>query len=111
MKYFDSGDRDPSDVLASWLEGILKESVNELRLQTDFFSLDAIGLLLQSFDQCKQKDSLTRVLIGSNEASTLKGDALGLIDAMGIPRKHAQLLSITHILCAEHIADLDVGQP
>ena len=91
MRYFDSGDRDPAHALASWLEGILKEGVTELRLQTGFFSLDAIGLLIPAFDQCKQKDSLTRVLIGSNEASTLKDDALGLIDAMGIPRKQAKL--------------------
>lgn len=91
MKYLDSGSRDPAHALASWLEGILNGDISELRLQTGFFSLDGIGLLIPAFEQCKQENYTTNVLIGSNDASTLKGDVIGLVDALGIPRDGAQL--------------------
>jgi hypothetical protein len=91
LKYFDSGSRDPAHALASWFENILKEDVSELRLQTGFFSLDGIGLLVPTLEQCKQNDYPTKVLIGSNEASTLKGDVISLVDILGVPRDSAQL--------------------
>lgn len=91
MKYFDSGTRDPAQALASWLDGALSGDVAELRLQTGFFSLDGIGLLIPALEQCKQNDHPTKVLIGSNDASTLRDDVIGLVDAIGIPRDGAQL--------------------
>jgi hypothetical protein len=91
LKYLDSGSRDPAHTLASWLDDTLNGDVAELRLQTGFFSLDGIGLLIPALEQCKQNDHPTKVLIGSNDASTLKDDVIGLIDAMGIPRDGAQL--------------------
>ena len=91
MKYLDSGARDPSQVLASWLEDALSGGVAELRLQTGFFSLDGIGLLIPALQQCKQHDHPTNILIGSNDASTLKDDVIGLVDVLGIPRDGAQL--------------------
>lgn len=91
MKYLDSGSRDPSHTLASWLEGILSEDIKELRLQTGFFSLDGIGLFIPVLEKCKQEDYPTKFLIGSNDVSTLKNDVIGLVDALGIPRDGAKL--------------------
>ena len=91
MKYLDSGSRDPAHALASWLDGILNGDVAELRLQTGFFSLDGIGLLIPALEKCKQKNQPTNVLIGSNDACTLKDDVIGLVDALGIPRDGAHL--------------------
>lgn len=91
MKYFDSGERNPEHTLARWLENTLSEGVSELRLQTGFFSLDGIGLLIPALDQCKQNDLPTSILIGSNDAGTLKDDVIGLVDIVGIPRNGAQL--------------------
>ena len=91
MKYLDSGSRDPAHALASWLDGILNGDVAELRLQTGFFSLDGIGLLIPALEKCKQKNQPTNVLIGSNDACTLKDNVIGLVDALGIPRDGAHL--------------------
>lgn len=91
MQYLDSGSRDPADTLASWMENILSEEITELRLQTGFFSLDGIGLLLPMLENCKEHDLATNILIGSNDSNTLRDDAIGLIDALGIPRSRAQL--------------------
>lgn len=39
----------------------------------------------------KKQDLTTNILIGSNDASTIKADVAGLVDAIGIPRRRAQL--------------------
>lgn len=91
MNYLDTGSRDPAHALATWLERILDGDVAELRLQTGFFSFDSMGLLIPVLQRCKQNNQLTKVLIGSNDASTLKDDVIGLVDALGIPREGAQL--------------------
>jgi hypothetical protein len=91
VQYLDSGSRDPADTLASWMENVLSEDIIELRLQTGFFSLDGIGLLLPTFETCRTSDLVTKILIGSNDSNTLKDDAIGLVRALGIPRSRAQL--------------------
>ena len=91
MKYFDSGTRDPSQALAKWFEEVLSEEIAELRLQTGFFSLDGTGLLVPALDRASREDYPTRILIGSNDASTLHDDVAGLASIMRIPRGNAQL--------------------
>lgn len=91
MKYLDTGARDPSQALAKWLEDVFREDVIELRLQTGFFSLDGVGLLLPTLERCVKEDRPVNLLIGSNEASTLRDEVGELVIAMGIPRANAQL--------------------
>lgn len=91
MKYFDSGTRDPSQALAKWLEDVLSEDVAELRLQTGFFSLDGAGILVPALDRAGKEDRPTKILIGSNDGSTLHDDVAGLAGIMHIPRSNAQL--------------------
>lgn len=91
MRYLDTGGRDPAHTLASWLEATVQGDIEELRLQSGFFTLDGIGLLVPALEQCKINDRLTKVLIGSNDASTLRDDVAGLVDLIGIPRHGAQL--------------------
>lgn len=91
MRYFDTGGRDPGHTLASWIEGAVRGQVAEIRVQTGFFSLDGVGLLIPTLEQCRVNDRTTKVLIGSNDASTLRDDVAGLMGIIGIPRNHAQL--------------------
>jgi len=91
MKYFDSGTRDPSQALATWLEDVLREDIAELRLQTGFFSLDGAGLLVPALSRAGKEDRPTKILIGSNNGSTLRDDVAGLVNIMHIPRSNAQL--------------------
>lgn len=91
MRYFDTGGRDPLQTLAKWFEEVVQQEIVELRLQTGFFSIDGIALLHASLEQCRLRDRITKVLIGSNDASTLKSDIVQLVDALGIPRNGAQL--------------------
>lgn len=91
MRYFDTGGRDPGHTLANWIEGAVRGQVAEIRVQTGFFSLDGVGLLIPTLEQCRVNDRTTKVLIGSNDASTLRDDVAGLMGIIGIPRNHAQL--------------------
>ncbi len=91
MRYLDTGGRDPSHTLASWIEGVVRGQVAEIRFQTGFFSLDGVGLLVPALEQCRAADRTTKVIIGSNDASTLRDDVAGLMEIIGIPRNRAQL--------------------
>ena len=91
MRYLDTGGRDPVHTLASWLEEAVRDEVAEIRLQTGFFSLDGVGLLLPTLQECRANDRPTRLLIGSNDAGTLRDDVTALVDLVGIPRDQAKL--------------------
>ncbi len=91
MKYLDTGSRDPSQTLAKWLEETLRDDVTELRLQTGFFALEGVGLLIPTLDRFKANKLTTNILIGSNDSGTLRDDVAGLVDILGIPRANAQL--------------------
>lgn len=85
MKYFDTGDRDPQNSLAHWLTTILNDEVNEVRIQTGFFSIGGIGLFVQTLDRCRQSEYPVRILLGSNDMGTLRDDVAQLAVIMGIP--------------------------
>lgn len=91
MKYLDSGSRDDSQSLAGWLQSVLSESVAELRLQSGFFSLNGIGLLIPTLEKAAELDRPTKILIGSNDMSTLRDDVKALVGFMGVPRPAASL--------------------
>ena len=91
MKYLDTGSRLASDTLAYWLENALTEAIAELRIQTGFFSLDGIGLLVPTLAQSAQQNLPAKILIGSNDGRTLRDDVAGLATLLGVPRSCAQL--------------------
>ncbi|SEP42514.1 hypothetical protein [Nitrosovibrio sp. Nv6] len=91
MRYLDTGSRLASETLAAWFEPVLNEEIVELRLQTGFFSLGGMGLLVPTFNRSVQKNLPTKILIGSNDGDTLRDDMAGLVQLLGIPRNGAQL--------------------
>jgi len=40
MRYLDSGQRDPSQALGTWLQGVMTDEVTEVRWQSGFFAAD-----------------------------------------------------------------------
>lgn len=91
MRYLDTGRRRKEDTLAYWLETATLVQVAELRLQTGFFSLDGLGLLIPVLTHCKINNLSTNILLGSNDSGTLKRDVEKLIEIVGVPRSGAQL--------------------
>lgn len=96
MKYVDSGTRDASQTLAQWFTEVLDDDVSELRIQTGFFSLDALTLYTGCFERLARENAPCSVLIGSNDCSTLHDDVVGLVELMGIPRTAARLGVISY---------------
>lgn len=91
MRYFDTGGRNPEHSLARWLEEKMRGEVNELRVQTGFFSLEGTGFLIPALERCRANDWTTKILIGSNDSNTLRDDVSGLIEIIGLPRNSAKL--------------------
>ncbi|WP_459949433.1 phospholipase D-like domain-containing protein [Denitratisoma sp. agr-D3] len=91
MKYLDTGSRLASNTLAYWLENALSEAISELRVQTGFFSLEGVGLLIPALAKGTELNLPTKILIGSNDGCTLRDDVTGLATLLGIPRSGAQL--------------------
>jgi hypothetical protein len=91
MRYLDTGDRDPSQTLFRWIEDVTSERISELRVQSGYFSIDAIQPLMPVLEQSRLHDSLARILIGSNGSCTLGDDVIRLVELLGIPRGQAQL--------------------
>jgi len=91
MRYLDSGRRDADHTLASWLAEQVQGDISALRLQTGFFSIEGIGLLTPVLESLKKLNRPTSILIGSNDASTLRSDVTGLATVIGIPRGNAKL--------------------
>lgn len=91
MRYIDSGQRDSSQALGSWMQDLDASTVVELRLQTGFFGIEGIALLLPVLDHLRNVDGIARCLIGSNDAGTGGGDVRELADVLGLPRSAARL--------------------
>lgn len=91
MKYHDTASRDASQVLATWLKDNLSDEVTELRIQSGYFSIHAVGLLLPTLERAVRDNLLTKILIGSNDSSTIKSHVEELVRFMGIPRTNAHL--------------------
>jgi hypothetical protein len=91
MRYIDSGTRDASQALGTWLAGVFGSEVREVRWQTGFFSSDSLGIIQQPLTQLTEDSRSVRALVGSNDRSTIRSDVEGLVAVLGIPRQDALL--------------------
>lgn len=91
MRYLDSGQRDPSQALGTWLEGVMTDDVIEVRWQSGFFAADSLGIVQSTLRGLATRDLPVHALIGSNDQSTVRRDVERLVEVLGIPRDQAQL--------------------
>src|SRR5690606_13191422 len=91
MRYIDSGKRDPSQALGTWINTFVPASVAALRFQTGFFAAKGAAALQAILDSLRERNALVRAIVGSNDAGTGGDDLLQLIDAIGIPRPEAHV--------------------
>ncbi len=91
MRYIDSGSRDATQVVGAWLSQELTAEVVELRWQTGYFVSDALGLFEATLQRLAAGNHTVRVLIGSNESSTLWTEVSQLFRLLGMPRTNAEL--------------------
>lgn len=91
MRYIDSGTRHADQAVASWLQKELGGSVAELRVQSGFFSRDALRPFLGRLQDLLTADGLIRIVIGSNDGCTIAEHLTELVEALGLPRERSQL--------------------
>jgi hypothetical protein len=91
MRYIDTGSRDPSHALATWLQTKLTPSVAEVRWQTGFFNAGPLGLFAPTLQRLAQADGTVHALIGLNEPGIQRDDLMQLVQMLGLPRQYARL--------------------
>lgn len=91
MRYMDSGARDPSQALGTWIREVLSPEVVEIRWQSGFFSSDALGILQPTLERFTNETRPICALIGSNDQCTLRRDVDELVSVLGMPREQVLL--------------------
>jgi hypothetical protein len=93
MRYIDSGRRDPQQALGSWLEenALGDPSVVALRWQTGFFGADSLGYFAPLMARLRHENGVVRVLVGSNDGTTLRSDIEVLLAVAGPPRDNQRI--------------------
>lgn len=94
MKLLDSGSRDPEDALASWFIAAAKDGIAGLYIQTGYFSIGSLDLLVSTCSAEALLSCEVQILIGSNDPRTYGADVLQLSQLLGIPRDKAKLAVI-----------------
>jgi len=86
MRYIDSANRSPDQTLGWLFQQLAADEVTEARIQSGFYSAGALGAISPVLSRLAQQKQFARVLIGSNEGSTLRDDVADLAALMGLPR-------------------------
>jgi len=91
LRYIDSGARDPDQAVATWLAAELQPDVTEIRIQSGFYSREALPAFLGPFAALAAANALVRVVVGSNDGGTLASHLDELVGALHLPRAGGQL--------------------
>ncbi|MBO1041989.1 phospholipase D family protein [Brucella pituitosa] len=91
MRYIDSGTRDPNHALGSWLNQELVENIVGLRIQSGFYSREALAPFQQNFVNLSANGHTVRIVLGSNDGETLAPHLEELVAALQLPRPNARL--------------------
>lgn len=92
MRYLDSGSRDPTQALGTWLAAMTDdESVTAVRWQSGFFGAEALGYFVGVFERLAGADGHVSLLVGSNDGTTKRRDVELLLALSGPPREGRRL--------------------
>lgn len=91
MKYIDTGSRDPTQALGTWLATTVGPDVVAVRWQSGFFSFGAFQDVEIELRAAAARGATIRGVVGSNEGGTLASDVLDLIACLGIPSSGARI--------------------
>lgn len=91
MRYLDSASGLPSDTLAAWLLSVDPASVNALRLQSGFFSADAVPYITPILTDLATRDGVVHIVVGSNQGATQRAHVQRLLDAAGPDRVNLRI--------------------
>lgn len=91
MRYIDSASGLPADSLAAWLLSIDPKQVTAMRLQSGFFSADALPYLSPILADLAARGALVNIVIGSNQGATQLEHVRRLLDTAGADRDGLQI--------------------
>lgn len=91
MRYIDSGTREPDHALGTWFSQELAENIIGVRIQSGFYSSEALAPFRQNFTNLSANGHSVRIVLGSNDGETLASHLEELVAALELPKVNAQL--------------------
>lgn len=95
MRYVDSGLRQEDQTVAWWMQQNLDAGIEEFRCQAGYFSIEGMGVILPALRDCAARGATLRLVLGSNESSTLASHISYLAGALSIPQSHVSLAIVS----------------
>jgi len=91
VKYIDSSIREIEHTVAWWMHETASGGHSEFRCQSGYFTSEGASILLDSLKEWSDQGQTTKLLLGSNGASTLATHISFLAGTLGLPREHVAL--------------------
>lgn len=91
MQYIDTGSRNPEESLGYWLNSIFDNSLVQMRIQSGYFSADSLGLFVPPLLNTITSGGIVRILIGSNQSTTIGNDVKELAKYLYLPQTNVEL--------------------
>ena len=115
MQYIDTGNRDSTHALGTWLADLDPCKIRSFRWQSGYFSIDGLRPVVPLIQSLARRGLEISCVLGSNEGETAAGDIGALIDLIGCPRPEARVAIIRYGAGlfhpkVYHVTRLDGGQ-
>lgn len=91
MQYIDTGNREASHTLGSWLSNLKAQDIEYFRLQSGYFNIEGIAPIAELIKYIANHDLEISCVLGSNNGETGYKDIEILMDMIGCPRPEARI--------------------
>lgn len=91
MRYIDSSIGNAEQTVAWWMQQVAADAKCHFRCQSGYFTLGGASAILDSLKAWADQGLMVRLLLGSNQASTLASHVSFLAGRLGLPQPHVTL--------------------
>ena len=96
MQYIDTGSRESTHALGSWLSSLNADYIKHLRCQSGYFNGDGLAPLVPLIKSLAKRDLQISCVLGSNGGETNSKDIEVLVDLIGCPRARAKIAIVRY---------------
>lgn len=96
MEYVDTGSRDPTQALGTWLGHLDVDAVCAVRWQSGYFNVGGLAPLVPLLRNLVKRDLQVSCVLGSNNGETVRKDLEVLANLIGGPRPAARIAVVKY---------------
>ena len=102
MEYIDSGTRDATHALGTWMSSLSPCDIVHFRFQSGYFSAEGLGPLMALMHEMAERDLQISCVLGSNGGATGHRDVDLLWDSIRCPRLNARVAIVNFLAGVYH---------